>query len=271
MIAFHCFGSFGVVAHRDTIALDTFAQICYIPTVCEIKSTMSHSERNPLPLGMGSIKPPASWEEQQRALATARVLADFANLEPDGVERFQAAHPDFVPQAWWDYQPNDSEGQPFRSKQWEIVQLNLRDAWRYRFQIGLIHSMFLLTAVFDPEELVGEGHPLCMTGLNILELDSYPYHEAIQWLHGQGWRLKTCLHCKKHFVAEHSKTKFCSYGEPGDDNWTPNCFQAHRRKYQQEYWDECRDRTNKRRRQKYQLEKKGSPRLQGSQRKRALR
>ncbi len=116
--------------------------------------------------------------------------------------------------------------------------------------------MFLLTAVFDPED-IGEDHPLFVTGLHILDLESYPYHEAIQWLHGQSWRLKTCLYCKKHFVAEHAKTKFCSYGEPeDDDNFTPNCFQAHRRKYQQEYWDECRNRTNERRRQKYQSEKK---------------
>src|SRR6266853_2032808 len=94
----------------------------------------------------------ASWEEQQRALAAARVLADFANLEPDDVESFKAAHPDFVPPTWWDYRPNALNGTPSPKMQWEIVQLNVRDAWHYQFQKPLLHSMFLLTAVFDPEE-----------------------------------------------------------------------------------------------------------------------
>ncbi len=59
------------------------------------------------------MRPPASWEEQQRALTAARVLADFANLEPGGIESFRAAHPDFVPQAWWDYRPTTFNGTSF--------------------------------------------------------------------------------------------------------------------------------------------------------------
>ena len=36
-----------------------------------------------------------SWDEQQRLLADAKTLAEFANLEPSGVETFRKGHPDF--------------------------------------------------------------------------------------------------------------------------------------------------------------------------------
>jgi hypothetical protein len=195
----------------------------------------------------------------------ARVLAKFANLEPDGVENFRKAHPDFVPQAWWDYRPTAMNGTPLPEMQWQINQKVLRDAWLFEFNLGQYDYVRLLTSVFDPNETYPplferRYRPISLTAWDLGDQLQYepPYYLAVKWLGGQGWRAKTCWFCEKRFVAEHSKTKFCSYGEPGDDNWAPNCFQAHRRKYQQEYWDECRDRTNKRRRQEYKLEKKGS-------------
>ena len=190
------------------------------------------------------------------------MLADFANLEPDGVESFRAAHQDFVPQAWWDYQPTAPNGAPSPKMQWQINQKFLRDAWLFEFHMELGPYVHLLTSVFDPNEpepplFERRYRPVFVAGLDIgyEREDELPYYLAVKWLGGQGWRAKTCLFCGKRFVAEHSKTKFCSYGEPGDDNWTPNCFQAHRRKYKKEHWSENSDRINKRRRHKYRKAK----------------
>ena len=200
------------------------------------------------------VRNDASWEEQQKLIADAKVLAEFADLTSDGVESFRKAHPDFFPASWWDYRPtNLSDGKPSRQMQWEIVQLNIRDAWRDAFQMPLLHSMFLLTSVFDSEEMgwdENQPRPAFVTDLHILDLESYPYHEVIQWLIGQSWRVKTCLHCKRCFIAEHPKRLFCT-----NDNET-SCFWAHRKADSKNNADELnRDRRNnydpKERRRRY--------------------
>jgi hypothetical protein len=211
-----------------------------------------------------------SWEEQQEALKAAKVLAEFANLNADDANEFRKNNPDFVPQAWWEYRPTDSSGVPLKKLQWEIVQLNLRDAWLREFQMPLLHSMFLLSAVFDPEEMAWSGEqqrPSFATGLDILDIDSYPYHEAIQWLHGQNWRLKTCFYCKKHFVAEHPKRQFCTFGTTVD-GVEMSCFWAHRKMKKTEWWSNHKKGVNVRRRLEYQQKKrKSSPRLPGTRQK----
>lgn len=209
----------------------------------------------------------ASWEEQQRVMAAARVLADFANLEPDGVERFKTAHPDFVPQAWWDYQPTAPNGTPLPKKQWQINQKFLRDAWLCEFDIQLFDYVHLLTSVFDPNNLeftsFGKHHrPAFATGLDLG--DESPYHLAVKWLGGQGWRAKTCLFCKKRFVAEHSKTKFCSFGVTVDgkdfnivaDGIKMSCFWAYRNGKKHLWWIEHREHINERRKREYRLGKR---------------
>ncbi len=210
----------------------------------------------------------------------ARVLAEFANLEPDGVENFRAAHSDFVPQAWWDYRPTAPNGAPSPQKQWQMTQGLVRDAWLFEFQLEWPRYVHLLTSVFDPNEpeppLFERHHrPPFVAGLDLAFQNSQesPYHLAVTWLGGQGWRAKMCLMCGKRFVAEHSKTKFCSYGAPANDDWTETCFWLHRQTYKKEHWSENSDRINKRRRRKYRLEKnrKSSPRLPGSRRKKASR
>lgn len=193
------------------------------------------------------------------------MLANFANLEPDGVERFRAAHREFVPQAWWDYQPTDVHGVPLPDKQWQIAQILVREAWRNNFEIPLFEYLNLIASVFNPDYLelspFGKQHRTPYADFNALaEEDMSPFHHAVKWLGGQGWRAKTCLFCGKRFMAEHSKTKFCSYGEAGDDNFTANCSSAHRRKYKKEYWSENSGHVNERRRQEYHLEKKRSRR-----------
>ena len=200
----------------------------------------------------------ASWEEHQKLIADAKVLAEFANLTPDGVESFRSAHPDFFPASWWEYRPtNLSDGKPSRQMQWEIVQLNIYDAWHYEFQMPLLHSLFLLTSVFDPEEMGWVDEPVrpsFVTDSYVFDLEPYPYHEVIQWLIGQSWRIKSCLHCRKCFIAEHPKRLFCT--NDGDTS----CFWAHRKAYHQKHWEDHNVSVNERRRQEYKKAKPKSGR-----------
>ena len=133
-----------------------------------------------------------SWEDQQRVLCAARVLADFANLEPNGIDSFKAAHPDFFPQAWWDYQPTSPNGTPSPKMQWQINQQLLRDAWLFEFVMELGPYVHLLTSVFDPNEpeppLFERRHrPAFVAGLDLgYEFpDEAPYYLAVKWLGGQ--------------------------------------------------------------------------------------
>jgi hypothetical protein len=211
-----------------------------------------------------------SWEDQQRAMTAAKVLADFANLHPDGVERFRAEHETFVPQAWWDYRPTSFDGTPSPKMQWQVNQKILRDAWVFEFDMELGPYVHLLTSVFDPNNpepaLFERRHrPAFVAGLDIgyESQDELPYYLAVKWLGGQGWRAKTCLFCEKRFVAEHPKTKFCSFGVTVDvkdfhiaaDGIQTTCAWAYRKGKKHTWWIEHRERINERRKREYRLEK----------------
>jgi hypothetical protein len=179
----------------------------------------------------------ASWDEQQQALDAARALADYANLEPEGVESFRTAHPDFVP-AWWFWSPQ-GKGQWMRER--DLV----REAWG-KFAADLI--LRLVTS-----------HWFTFGTFNRVQVSSqekeWPYQQAIMFLHINPWRAKTCEWCGKRFIAEHSRARFCSFGVVVDGNPT-TCFWAHRKPSQKESWIEHSVRINERRRQEYRLEKK---------------
>jgi len=214
----------------------------------------------------------ARWEDQQRAMAAAKVLAAFANLEPDGVQSFRADpdHQDFFPQAWWDYQPTAPDGTPSPQMQWQINQQLVRDAWLFEFDMELNRYVQLLTSVFDPNKpeppLFERGYrPPFVTGLNLgYEFqDELPYYLAVKWLGGQGWRAETCRFCGRRFVAEHPKSKFCSFGVTVDRefNIAPrglqmSCFWANRKRAKHLWWTKYNEAINKQRKQKYRAEKR---------------
>lgn len=220
------------------------------------------------------MKTAASYAEEQRLLEAAKVLADFANLKPENVERFKTAHPEFFPKAWWEYCPTYPSGESWRSMQWELVQQIVREAWSVQFQTPLLSSLISLTSVFDPdpnniewdERPNPNERPPFLTDEFILDLEMYPYHEAIQWLHGQSWRAKICLHCKKYFVAEQSKRQFCTFGTIVE-GVEMSCFWAHRKGDKRNWWSKHKEGINKRRKAQYRVEKSkrhASPRLPGS-------
>src|ERR1700690_4347373 len=74
----------------------------------------------------------ASWREQQRLLKAAKALADFANLEPGGDERYRRANAEFLPLSWW-------TGPAWNSKvgthtPWLRERDHLREAWAAEFR-----------------------------------------------------------------------------------------------------------------------------------------
>jgi hypothetical protein len=185
----------------------------------------------------------ASWEEQQRLLDAARVLADYANLEPDGVEGFAAAHPDFVP-AWW-FAPLGGKGKGPWMRERDLV----REAWG-KFPadliLRLVTSHWFTFGTFNRRE-------------ESAQQKEWPYQQAVMFLHVNSWRAKTCEWCGKRFIGEYSQARFCSFGVVADGNQT-TCYWAHRKQYTKGNWIEHSDRINEERRRKYQLEKKRSRR-----------
>lgn len=192
----------------------------------------------------------------------AQALAGFANLTARDVEYFRRNYPEFVPNAWWDYQPTDREGKPRSwaqqyspesTKQWQQNQACLRGAWREQFHIELYQLIELLLSVFDPrdvfETLIGPDTPDLpafsdefVTG----RLD--PYHRAVLFLHEQNWRARLCQRCKSPFVAGHSKQKYCG-SERGEDRET--CFDLARREQRRRDHLKHRKARNRKKRAEY--------------------
>jgi len=198
-----------------------------------------------------------SWDEQQKLLADAKTLAEFANLTPEGVESFRKAHRDFFPVSWWTYKPDppSDDDSMFRAMhwpdmQWQIVQRLIRDAWRKSFQISTAGFVTLLGTVFDPEKMgwdeTKERLPVAM-GWDMINVKDCPYHTVVRWLVGQSWRVKQCRYekCRRCFVAEYPKRLYCT--NDGDTS----CFWAHRKIDKHEGWKENAEQMNKSRRDDY--------------------
>lgn len=168
-------------------------------------------------------------------LREARVLADLANLDPLKVDYFRNNYIDFVPQAWWDYQPTDSERQPCAQKQWQINQEWLREAWHSNFNISLFELLRLLTSVFDPNDLTDVSvfpslkyRPVFATMGEIA--DPCRYHEAVMWLYEQRWRVVVCKMCGKLFVARHPKREYCYFADANGDTCDMKAVRRTKRK-----------------------------------------
>jgi hypothetical protein len=207
-----------------------------------------------------SVRTKASWEEQQQAIDAAKILAKFANLEPDGVDGFRKDYPTFISQAWWDYRPTlpYAPYAPSPKMQWQINQRLLRDAWMFEFHMDLGRYVHLLTSVFDPNEpepplTERRIRPAYVAGLDIgyeMEED-LPYYRAVKWLSGHGDHAKTCKECGQRFIGENSNAKFC----PPVDGTSP-CFLASRKRDKDKNWNENKARINEQRRQEYQKSRK---------------
>jgi len=200
----------------------------------------------------------ANWALQQQLIAHAKILAEFANLEPKGIRKFRADYSGFFPEQWWDYRPTAYDGTPSPKQQWQITQKYLRDAWMFQFDIGtpLFDYIHLLISVFNPDDvfLTKSYRPPFPKGIEIG--DDYPYHRAVKWLTGQGgWRAKTCSFCDRRFIAEHPNGRFCSFGVSIDGNNT-SCSWAYRKGYKNAWWAVHSHSVNEERRKQYKSRKR---------------
>jgi hypothetical protein len=190
------------------------------------------------------MKNQRTWQKERDALRDVRLLVEFANLEPDGVEGFRRDHTDFVPPVWW-IGPALSTSMGTYTP-WVLERDRLRTAWAKEFPAGKTLEL-VTTSLF----LV--GHALASD--TTAEMEStpqkvWPYQRAVLFLHVNAWRAKTCEWCERRFVAEHPKARFCTYGVVVEGNETP-CFWAHRKKYKSKKWIENRETINEQRRQGY--------------------
>jgi hypothetical protein len=172
----------------------------------------------------------------------AQALAEFSNLEPNGVEHFRRKYPDFAPSRWWDYQSD--VGKP----QWQFNQGYLHKIWQKQFANNLHDRLLLTLSVFDPRDITWPFHdfdPEHMRGfdpdyfdpdaskpafIGLQEMDAmhyYPYHKAALFLFDHPWRARFCVECKKRFVAAESRNIYCSNA----------CFHERRNQQKLEWWN----------------------------------
>jgi hypothetical protein len=188
------------------------------------------------------------------ALRDAQTLAEFLNMRRDKVEYFRHNYPDFVPQAWWDYQPIIRElslevglrpdgtahwKQPRpRHYQWQINQSWLRNAWWERFRPDAFTMTRLLLSVFQPNRRILQDRPVFANLIDLLNFPC-PHQKAVTFLYEHPWRAKFCNQCQKPFVALERHNKYCS------DICSHEAHTAQKRKN----WHENKD--------KYQSKRKG--------------
>lgn len=174
-----------------------------------------------------------SWNEQEDNLKAARVLAQFANQEPDddGI-RFIQKHRGFFPRTVWF--KHLLAGRRTR----------LLEAWDSRFPMNKVLALIKDFEVFSEEVENSILQPPKPT----------PFHRAIFFLHINPWRAKKCQFCGRRFIAAHSQNRFCSFGGmTAPDGTETNCSWAYRKKYKAKKWIEHSESTNARRRREYRV------------------
>src|ERR1700674_2205231 len=219
----------------------------------------------------------------------AEALAEVANLNTEdlkAVAYFRNNYPDFAPAEWWDYKyeelslirtsaiddPNHTGAIGFEGVfLWQVAQEEIQQVWADQFKFASVFNLTaLLKIVFvsPTAEMVWDQSYLDMPdGMyhEYLADKAYSFHQAVLFLHRQPWRAKICDEkrkgCGKYFVANHPARDFCEYPDAEGET----CRQKDDKRRKLEYYYA----TGKKKRQAKM--RKGSPRLQGSQPKRALR
>jgi hypothetical protein len=204
----------GRIRHPTTLSVDIPLVKCYDWIGLALNRKNSG---NDVPRGG---KMPAVTE----VLRDAQALASFSNLEPEGVEYFRRNYPDFVPQAWWDYEATNRTDQLKGGllppgKQWQDNQRYVREAWENHFTGGLFSVIRLVMSVFNPNDILDvtmgfdaiDGRPGFMKLEDFFgaRLVTYPHQKAVLYLFEQPWRARFCHECGKRFVAAEPKNKYC--------------------------------------------------------------
>jgi len=184
----------------------------------------------------------------------AERLAEFVALEPRHVERFRRGNPRFAPANWWSYQPTCSEGKIPLETQQQLAQGFLREAWDDGFELDLFELTRLLLCVFDPADTIARifesGPRPAFATLSDIADDS-GFHIGVRYLAEHPWAAKVCEACKRPYVADHAKRKYC-FTKGGDGL---RCSERVIKRDHLKYWHQKGD---KRRKAKQKSERKAA-------------
>jgi len=197
----------------------------------------------------------ASWQRQEQALKSAKVLAEFTNLDDaSAAEDFIRKHRDFVPPLWWTGRAwKEGVG---KYTPWMRERDLLRKAWSAGFPADT-------TLELATNNLFLAAHALASnttTEMKTAPQKIWSYQRAVLFLHVNPTRARICEWCGRRFISE-TNARFCRFGGVVDvDGDETTCFWAHRKQYRKDNWSENSDSINKRRKREYRLEKKRSHR-----------
>ena len=232
----------------------------------------------------------AESQEHYQLMKAAKVLADFARLEPEGVEGFRQRYPDFVPAVWW-VKLNWLKERDLLNKAWRVgfpADLTLKLTTASLFGIahiltsaGLpantpnpVATTQMVTDALDsvdgralfglppkPQLLAPDGTDITKQVKQRVENSPqvWLYQRAVLFLHIHPKQARICAECKKPFVSESSNAQRCLYvidAEDSEDGLETTCVGVYRKHYKHELWDDGREQTNAERRAIYAAAKK---------------
>ena len=160
---------------------------------------------------------------QKSLLVDAKMLAEFANLEPADADYFRnSVAPDFVPEGFWMGQVIAVSPGATSKAIWQNQQELLRDAWRSHFSPECCLNLIVLAAKLSAGEqrmeqireqvqkLPNEEIPGFVSKLSLPRPKIYPYQHAVMLLALQPWRARICGKCGKYFMKEKPRDRYCS-------------------------------------------------------------
>jgi hypothetical protein len=201
---------------------------------------------------------PKSFSE---GLTLADKLAEFANLQPEGVAEFRKNY-DFAPSGWWDHRgiTSDEDGVDFI---WKDMQKKVRAAWETGFSPDDCLELIVAGAKraelqdmikADEEQLnvelkdEADAAEWFRKRFHRRKPQVFEYQQALMFLHVQPWRAAKCpgamdQPCGKFFVKQAKRSIYCS----------DRCFNANRSADKRKWWIDV---GTKQRAQKMKAKKK---------------
>jgi hypothetical protein len=188
-------------------------------------------------------------------LADAETLVRFANLKPNDFEDFRQKYPAFFPPSFWVPRSLPQRMPEPRNPPEVMARVGLPEPqnpkqteWRPEQRNLYIGDTFTLANLIQPmiQEMWQTKFPLksviVLIGLgngtalgDELDLEAYPYQNALMLLRDEPWRAGFCPKCGTRFVKTKPRQVFCS----------DQCFNVNRKAYQKKNWEDRGDKYRK--------------------------
>ena len=160
---------------------------------------------------------------------SVHLLAQFANLKPEGVDDFQklSQAEDFAPDTWWSCAAISMDGSS-AGQVWQVEQRRLRHAWAKHFPPELWLELIIASTKYSKQEQLFEqlmqAEPERMSNeegrafieqqmLKMPPARVYSFYQAIVFVSHTPWCAKVCKRkeCQKYFIADMNRKEFCSF------------------------------------------------------------